>query len=46
MQKNPAGENGGSVYCISYVPLLLKANGIQIWKNDEPNRFNYDISEQ
>jgi hypothetical protein len=37
MQKNPAGENGAFVYCISYVPLMLKAKGKLIWKNCKPN---------
>ena len=36
-QKNSANQSGGSIYCISYVPLQLKANGRLIWQNMQPN---------
>ncbi len=26
-QKNSENQSGGSIYCLSYVPLQLKANG-------------------
>jgi hypothetical protein len=37
MQRNIQPVNGASVYCISYVPLQLKAKGRLIWRNSEPN---------
>ena len=36
-QKNCANASGGSIYCISYVPLQLRANERLIWKNMHPN---------
>jgi hypothetical protein len=36
-QKNDANVSGTSIYCSSYVPLQLKANGKLIWVNSEPN---------
>jgi hypothetical protein len=36
-QKNEANVSGTSIYCSSYVPLQLKANGKLIWANSEPN---------
>jgi len=39
-QKNSANESGASVYCISYVPLQLKAKGRLLWRNMEPNSPN------
>jgi len=39
-QKNIANESGASVYCISYVPLQLKAKGRLLWRNLEPNSPN------
>jgi hypothetical protein len=37
MQRNLQPVSGSSVYCLSYVPLLLKANGRLLWRNPEPN---------
>jgi hypothetical protein len=37
MQRNLQPVSGASVYCISYVPLQLKAKGRLIWKNTKPN---------
>jgi hypothetical protein len=36
-QKNDANVSGTSIFCSSYVPLQLKANGKLIWTNREPN---------
>jgi hypothetical protein len=37
MQRNLQPVSGASVYCISYVPLQLKAKGRLIWKNTKPS---------
>jgi hypothetical protein len=37
MQRNIQPVSGASIYCISYVPLQLKANGKLVWKNSTPN---------
>jgi hypothetical protein len=37
MQQNIQTVSGASVYCISYVPLQLKAKGRLLWTNSEPN---------
>jgi hypothetical protein len=37
MQRNIQPVSGASIYCISYVPLQLKAQGRLVWENSEPN---------
>jgi hypothetical protein len=36
-QKNKDNVNGSCIYCISFVPLQLKANSKLLWVNKEPN---------
>ena len=36
-QKNGANKSGGSIYCISYVPLQLKANGRLLYCSYQKN---------
>ena len=36
-QRNTATGSGSSIFCISYVPLKLKAGDKLLWENSEPN---------